>query len=150
MREGPHERFAGSFHEALVRKDVEIGNAVGTPFVGGLTVERAAAFESDVVEIFAGDERRFRRGIKLRAVEGGKQRGARFDIKPHTGAQVELAGGVFTGTDVDGATPGFAACVNGLLEGGTGVVGFDSGGAVVFYVEDRLSAYETCADGEQR
>ena len=55
---------------------------------------------------------------------------------------MELPRGVIPRPDVYRPSAGFAACVDGLLEGGPGVIGFDSRSAVVFHREDRLSAQQ--------
>ena len=42
-------------------------------------------------------------GVKLFAIERGEQSGAGFEIEADAGAEMQLAGGVFAWTDVNGA-----------------------------------------------
>ena len=51
---------------------------------------------------------------------------------------MKLAGGVAAGRDIDAASAGLAAEVDGFLQGWAGVVGFDAGGAEVPDVADGL------------
>ena len=137
MGERAHQRLAGGFHLALVGEDVEIGEVVRSPLVGRLAIERAAAFERDIVQVFAVDEADLGEGSNC-AVERGEECGAGFEIETDAGTEMQLAGGVFAGPDVNGAAAGFAAGVDGFLQRGAGVVRLVSGGAVIFDVEDWL------------
>lgn len=52
---------------------------------------------------------------------------------------MELAGGVIAGRNVDGASAGLAARVDGSLDGGAGVVLLVARGAEIFDVKDVLA-----------
>src|SRR5580693_8143227 len=132
------ERFASGLHLELIGTNVEVIKVVGLPLVGGLSVNRAAAFEGDIVQVLADEERGFRRRIELAAFERSKEGCAGLEIEAHAGAEMELAGGVLARRKIDGSTTGFPASIDSLLQSGTRVVLFAAGGAVALHVIDKL------------
>ena len=115
-----------------------VGDGVQVPLVTGLAVERASAFEHDVVQVFSIDERGFAGVVVLAGIEGGVDGRAGLDIEPHAGAKVQLAGGVLAGRNVDAAAAGLAAGIHGFLEGRPGIVALAAGRAVIPDIEDAL------------
>ena len=118
-----------------------VGDGVQMPLIGRLAIERPCAFERDIVQVFAIDQRGLSASSYWLRIERGVDRRARLHIQPHSRAQMKLSRRVLPGRNVDPASARFAAGIDGFLQCWPGIVALAAGCAVVLDIEDALRSY---------
>ena len=86
-----HQRLAGSLHLALIGQNVVIGDGIQVPLIRCLSVERACAFEGDVVQVFAVNQGGLARVVVLARIQRGVDGRAGLEVEPHAAPQVQLS-----------------------------------------------------------
>src|SRR5208337_4930555 len=108
------------------------------PLIGRLTIQRATAFERDIVQVLAIDQRGPFRVVVLASIERGVDRRTRLYIEPYPRPQMKLSRRVLPGWDVNLATARFAAGINGFLQSRARIIALAAGCAVVLDIEKTL------------
>ena len=119
LRKGSHQRHSGRLSRFLIVADVPVIDNIHAPVVFRLAVNGSTAFNADVDEVFAEKQPI---GVERCVLLCAEQRGSGLDPEPDVTAEVNRAAGVVARRQVDDAAASFGAGVDGLLNGGPGVV----------------------------